>query len=190
MQIALFGGSFNPPHIGHTLIARQVLDYCGVDELWFLPNFGQAYMGGVRPFKNVASVDDRLSMAKLIRMDKTRVSSIEIDHQLDGQTIHLLPHLPSQHSYSFVMGSDWLPSFHMWNGWQDLIKRMDFIVFPRNGFPTEPLYPNMRVLTHDNLVLSNISSTKIRNRVAAGLSVEDFVPPGISEYIREHKLYL
>jgi nicotinate-nucleotide adenylyltransferase len=190
MKIALLGGAYNPPHLGHILIARQVLDYAGVDELWFLPNYGQQYLGGKAPFKSTASVEDRLAMASLIRMEKTKVSTIEIDNQLDGQTINLLPHLSKENTYSFVIGSDWLPSFHMWNGWQELIKFMSFIVFPRNGFPTEPIYPNMQILTHADLVLSNISSTKIRNRVKAGLPIIELVPSGVGEYIDKHKLYL
>jgi nicotinate-nucleotide adenylyltransferase len=190
MKVALLGGAFNPPHLGHILIAQQVLDYGDVDELWFLPNFGQAYLGGKTPFKNTASVTDRLAMVKMIDVAHTRVSTIEIDNQLDGQTKNLLPFLPNENSYSFVIGSDWLPSFHMWNGWQDLIKFMSFIVFPRNGFPTEPMYPNMKILTHEDLVLSNISSTKIRSRVKNGLSIDEFVPQGVGEYIKEHKLYL
>lgn len=189
MKIGLLGGAFNPPHLGHTLIAQQVLDYGGVDQVWFLPNWGQQYLGGNASFKNTASAEDRLAMTRMIHIPKTNVSTIEIDNRLDGQTIHLLPFLPSKHEYSFVIGSDWLPSFHMWSGWEELLKYMSFLVFPRNGFPTEPLYPNMRILTHQDLVLSNISSTKIRNRIHAGLSVEAFVSPGVAEYIISRNLY-
>jgi nicotinate-nucleotide adenylyltransferase len=190
MNIALLGGAFNPPHFGHILIAQQVLDFGGVDELWFLPNWGQQYLGGDAPFKVTASVEDRLTMARMLSVPRTSVSTIEIDNKLDGQTIHLLPHLPKEHTYSFVIGSDWLASFHMWRGWEELLKFMSFIVFPRNGFPTEPLYPNMRILTHQDLVLSNISSTKIRNRMRNGLSIDAFVPTGVANYVKEHKLYL
>jgi nicotinate-nucleotide adenylyltransferase len=100
MKIALLGGSFNPPHLGHVLIARQVLDFGGVDEVWFLPNWGQSFE------KPVASPEDRLAMTQCIVMQKTKVSTIEIDHKLDGKTINLLPYLPPDNSYVFIIGSD------------------------------------------------------------------------------------
>ena len=65
MKIALLGGAFNPPHLGHVMIARQVLDFTDTDEVWFLPNYGQI------PPKPVAPVADRLAMANLIVFPKT-----------------------------------------------------------------------------------------------------------------------
>ena len=109
MHIGIFGGVFNPPHIGHLIIAQQVLDFTDVDQVWFLPNFGQY------PTKpNVASVAHRLAMTTLLVLPKTRVSTIEIDNKLDGNTINLLPHLPPPHTYTFIMCADWLPGFTMW----------------------------------------------------------------------------
>lgn len=183
MNIGLLGGAFNPPHIGHLMIARQVLDYTDVDEVWFLPNFGQI------PPKPVVDVSHRLAMTKLLRHEKTRVSTLEIDNRLDGDTVNLLPLLPQEHTYRFIVGSDQLPTFHLWGEWRKLLEKMKFLVFPRYGYPNEPLYPNMYVVTHKDLVGSNISSTKIRNRVAVGLSIEQFVPQNIAEYISTHRLY-
>jgi nicotinate-nucleotide adenylyltransferase len=184
MKIALLGGAFNPPHLGHILIARQVIDHAKVDELWFLPNFGQSFE------KPVAPVADRLAMTKLIVMPQTRVSTLEIDYKLNGQTINLLPHLTSEHQFVFVIGSDQLPVFHLWGRWEELLNKIPFLVFPRYGYPSEPIYPNMTTLSHEDLIVSNISSTKIRNRVQSGLSIAEFVPPGVGEYIKEHNLYL
>jgi nicotinate-nucleotide adenylyltransferase len=184
MNIALLGGAFNPPHLGHVLIARQVLDFGGVDEVWFLPNFGQSFE------KPVAPVSDRLAMTRLIHMPKTKVSTLEIDNKLDGKTINLLPFLPKEHHFIFVIGSDQLPVFHLWGEWQRLLQEMPFLVFPRYGYPSEPMYPNMVTLSHEDIIVSNISSTKIRSRVKQGLSIDEFVPAGISEYINNHALYL
>lgn len=184
MKIGLLGGAFNPPHIGHLMIARQVLDFTDADEVWFLPNYGQI------PPKPVIDVSHRLAMTKLLGLPKTRVSTLEIDHNLDGDTIHLLPHLPGEHEYRFIIGSDQLPTFHLWGRWEELLRHMPFLVFPRYGFPNEPLYPHMTLITSDFLIGSNISSTKIRERVKAGLSIDQFVPSVIAEYIGQHELYL
>lgn len=183
MKIALFGGAFNPPHLGHLFIAQQVLDFAHVDEVWFLPNFGQI------PPKPVESVDHRLAMTRMLELPRTRVSTIEIDNKLDGDTIHLLECLPKEHEYSFIIGSDQLPTFHLWGKWEDLLARMPFLVFPRYGYPNEPIYPNMRLVSDEILIGSNISSTKIRQRVKRGLSISKFVPSAIESYIREHNLY-
>ncbi len=183
MKIGLLGGAFNPPHVGHLFIARQVLDFTDCDEVWFLPNYGQI------PPKPVESVSHRLAMTKLLSLERTRVSTLEIDHALDGDTINLLPHLPREHEFRFIIGSDQLPTFHLWGRWEELLRKLPFLVFPRYGFPNEPLYANMTVISHELLVGTNISSTKIRKRVSCGLPIESFVPPAIAAYIKEYRLY-
>jgi nicotinate-nucleotide adenylyltransferase len=182
-RVALLGGAFNPPHNGHVMIARQVLDFARVDRVWLLPNFRQS------PPKPVAPAEDRLAMTRFLEGEKIDASSLEIDHRLDGQTINLLPYLPPENDYIFVIGSDQLPAFHLWGEWEKLLARLPFLVFPRYGYPNEPLYANMTVLSHKLLVGSNLSSTKIRGRVAAGLSIDAFVPQRVAEYIKENKLY-
>lgn len=184
MKVGLFGGVFNPPHIGHLLIAQQVLDFTDIEEIWFLPNYGQQ-----PPKPEVAPVEDRLAMTKLLVLPRTTTSTIEVDHKLDGNTITLLSHLPKKYSYTFILGSDWLPYFTQWGQWEELLERIPFLVFPRAGHPMEPLYKNMTPLTHDLLITTNISGTKIRTRIKKGLSVDQLVPPAIKEYIQAHGLY-
>lgn len=184
MKIALFGGAFNPPHIGHLLIAQQVLDFTDTDEVWFLPNYGQH-----PPKPYMAAVGDRLAMTKFLFLPRTKVSTLEINNKLDGNTINLLPLLPKGNTYTFIIGSDWLPSFTLWGSWEELLQKMPFLVFPRNGYANEPLYPNMKLLTHENLIVTDISATKIRQRVKDGLPIDLFVPPKVAEYIKVHKLY-
>ncbi len=183
MKIGLLGGAFNPPHNGHLMIAQQVLDFTDMEEVWFLPNYGQL------PPKPVASVSDRLAMTKLLVLPHTHVSVLEIDHKLDGDTINLLPHLPPDHEFSFIIGSDQLATFHLWGRWEELLQKMPFLVFPRYGFPNEPVYPNMRVVSNEALIGTNISSTKIRARIHKGVSIEQFVPLEVSKYVDDHHLY-
>ncbi len=184
MKIALLGGAFNPPHLGHVLIAQQVLDFTDTEEVWFLPNWGQQ-----PPKPEVAPTEHRLAMTKMLSLPMTRISTLEIDHQLDGNTINLLPYLPKEHAFTFIIGADWLPSFPKWGRWRELLKLLPFLVFPRNGYPNEPLYENMRLLSHPLLMTSNISATKIRVRVKQGLPIAQFVPAGIAAYIAQYGLY-
>lgn len=183
MKIGLFGGAFNPPHLGHLMIARQVLDFTDTDEVWFLPSFDQI------PPKPVADVFHRVAMTKLLTLPHTKVSTLEIDHTLNGDTVNLLPFLPKENEFRFIIGSDQLPTFHLWGRWQELLSAMPFIVFPRYGYPNEPLYSNMSIVESPLLVGSNISSTKIRERVKQNLTIEQFVPENIASYIARHDLY-
>ncbi len=184
MNISLLGGAFNPPHVGHMMIARQVLDFTDTDEVWFVPNFGQ-----LPPKPDMASVEDRLAMVGLLQTDDIKVSTLEIDNKLNGNTINLLPFLPSEHTYKFVIGSDQLPVFHLWGQWEELLKKIPFLVFPRYGYPSEPLYKNMTMIQHESLIVTDLSSTKIRMRVKMGLSVSEFVDPRVGEYIKSKGLY-
>ena len=183
MRVALLGGAFNPPHLGHLIIAQQVLDFTDTKEVWFLPNYNQA------PPKPVASVADRLAMTKLLELPRTKVSTIEIDNTLSGETVDILPFLPKEHEFSFIIGSDQLPTFHLWKDWEKLLKSMPFLVFPRHGFPNEPLHEGMKVISHELLVGSNLSSTKIRQRTRLGMPIDQFVPASIAGYVAEHGLY-
>jgi nicotinate-nucleotide adenylyltransferase len=184
MNIGLLGGKFNPPHLGHIFIAQQCLDFGGFDEVWFVPNYGQSF------HEPVASVEDRLAMTKCMTLSHTKVSIIEIDNKLDGQTFRLVPFLPKGHSYTFIIGSDQLATFHLWGNHKELLKQLPFVVFPRYGYPNEPTYDHMSVLSHQSIIATNISSSKIRERVKLGLSIESFVSKGVAEYIKDHKLYI
>lgn len=133
MKIGLFGGVFNPPHLGHLMIAQQVLDYTDIDEIWFMPNYGQ-----LPPKAGVAPAADRLAMTRTLSLPHTKVSALEIDNKLNGSTMNLLPHLPSEHAYTFIMGSDWLPGFTKWVRWEELLTKLPFLVFPRNDHPAAP----------------------------------------------------
>ncbi|MBI3576973.1 nicotinate (nicotinamide) nucleotide adenylyltransferase [Candidatus Gottesmanbacteria bacterium] len=184
MKIGLLGGVFNPPHVGHLLIAQQVLDFTDIEEVWFLPSYGQH-----PPKPHVAPVEDRLTMTKMLKLHNSRVSTLEINYKLDGNTINLLPYLPKEHTYQFIMGSDWLPYFKQWGQWKKLLKRLPFLVFPRAGHPMSPLYKNMSPLEHELLIVTNISATKIRERVRLGMSIDQLTPQKIQEYIKTHGLY-
>lgn len=67
---------------------------------------------------------------------------------------------------------------------------MQFLVFPRKSYPNAPLYEGMKVIDHENLVVSDISSTDIREKVKNGLPIDTLVPPKIAGYIADHKLYI
>ncbi|RJR14814.1 nicotinate (nicotinamide) nucleotide adenylyltransferase [Candidatus Microgenomates bacterium] len=187
MKIGILGGSFNPPHIGHILVAQQVLDFTSLDEVWFLPAFKHTFD------KPLAPVSDRLAMTRLISLPKTRVSTLEIDHQLSGDTIELIPILKEkypQDNFTFIMGSDQLAQFTKWGSWEQLLAQIPFLIVPRAGFALEPLYKNMQPLKHELFITTNVSSSMIRQRIKRTLSITHLVTEEIEQFIKQNKLYV
>lgn len=184
MKVGIFGGVFNPPHLGHLMIAQQILDFTNIDEVWFLPNYGQ-----MPPKPGVAAAHHRVAMTKLLTLPRSKVSTLEIDHKLNGDTINLLPYLPKNNTYTFIMGADQLQHFHLWGQWETLLVQMPFLIFPRIGHANSLLRHHMKMLAHPLLIISDISSTKIRERVAAGLEIDTFIVDDVAEYIKRNRLY-
>ena len=186
MRIALLGSFFNPPHLGHILVAQQVLDFAGVEEVWFLVA-NKSTLG-----KEPITLKHRLAMVKLIDMTKVKISQLEIDYKLSGNTIEITPILKKdypEHEFIFIIGSDQLPDFHKWGSYKQLLKQMKFLVVPRPGYPVKPLYQDMAVLNEPQLVTINLSSSLIRDRVKKELPIDNFVPEKVKEYIIKNKLY-
>lgn len=186
MTIGILGGSFDPPHLGHILIAQQVLEFTDVEHVWLMPCFAHTFA------KSLSSVSDRLAMTKLLKIKSASVSTLEIDHKLDGNTINLLPVLKKNYpddSFAFIIGSDQLPMFTGWGHWEKLLKELSFLVVPRAGYLFKPLYGEMQTLSHPLFVSTNISSTIVRDRVRQGFSVDHLVPEEIVGYIKKHNLY-
>lgn len=186
MNIGILGSFFNPPHVGHILVVQQTLEFAHFDKVWFLPGLKSTF------HKQLIPVGHRLNMIKLVKMPKTQVSTLEIDNQLDGNTINLVSHLKKLYprdTFTFIIGSDQLATFTKWGKWQELLKELPFLVFPRAGYPLEPLYSGMSVLSHPLLAVTNISSTMVRERVRGGLVIDRLVPDLVKKYILEHKLY-
>lgn len=186
MKIGILGSYFNPPHVGHILVAQQCLDFAGFDKVWFLPGLRSTFQ------KQLIDIKDRLEMTKLLSLPNTEVSTLEVDHGLDGNTISLIPFLEKDFpndQFSFIIGSDQLPTFHKWGNWKELLRQLPFLVVPRAGYPLTPLYDGMQVLSHPLLAMTNISSTLIRERVKRGLPIDRFVTPEVGRYIERRGLY-
>jgi len=197
-SIVLFGGAFNPPHLGHRIVIEQALELIpGVDELWLVPCFNHTFQ------KELAPAADRLAMCNLLineltdqPISRVKICPIEIDYHTSGSTYETLKLLQSEEKYikqpakySFLMGSDQLPQFTQWQNWQTLLKNMHFYVYPRANSQNEITFPNMTLLESPTQVITNLSSTLIRRRLQAGLPTHTLLPPPISDYLTTHHPY-
>lgn len=203
MKIAVLGGAFDPPHIGHQIVARQVLERLQMDEVWlmvchsYFPEFPIKYA-------RITSYNQRFEMTSYITEEKIIVSDFEHIHNKKSRTIDTLRLLKKQypsHEFSWIIGSDTLPTFSLWNEWQSLVKDHNLIIFPRDTdfktleervkkyFRLTKLPSNISIIEGD-IIVSNIASTQIRNRVRKDLLITSCVLPEVEKYIKNKKLYL
>ncbi|RMG19598.1 MAG: nicotinate-nicotinamide nucleotide adenylyltransferase [Deltaproteobacteria bacterium] len=180
-EVALFGGSFNPPHIGHVWAAASVLAVESVDHLLFVPTHTHAFGKPLAPF--AARVAMCRAVAELFD-ERVRVSTIEGDLARKGQenrtvdTLRALSHAYPQARFALVVGSDLLAELDDWKEIDTVRAMARFIVLPREGFPGGKGPP-----------IPNVSSTWIRAQLARGASVEGFVPRAVEALCRAEGWY-
>jgi nicotinate-nucleotide adenylyltransferase len=178
--VAIFGGSFNPPHVGHQLVALYVLETAAVDELWFVPCWKHTFDKALEPFP------DRLRMTELAAAalgSRVRVSDVEArlgaERSRTLVTIKALRASHPEHEFSLVIGADIEPELPLWYGADELRRSVQLVVVGRAGFSGR-----------SDVVMPAVSSTEIRARLRAGEAVDGLVPRGVLDYIRQRRLYL
>jgi len=194
MEITLFGGAFNPPHLGHLLVIQQAFELIPeLGELWVLPCYRHTFQ------KQLAPASTRLAMTHLLLKNlppdltaKVKVETSEIDQKLSGETYIILQILKQKypaHTFSFLMGSDQLPAFTKWGHWQELLNQMPFYIYPRAGYEQPISYPHMTLLASETQAITNLSSTLIRERIKKRLCLDHLMPKTIVQYIKENQIY-
>ena len=198
MNIAILGGSFDPPHVGHYLIAQQVRDLLHMDQVWLMPAFQHPFQ------KKLSLTGHRLAMTKLLENETIKASDFEIKHNKTSYTIDTLKALEEQYpndTFYWVTGSDQLESFQKYKDWRQIVAKHNLIIFPREWIlpffedrvkeklQLQSIPKNVIVLQNDELLLTNISSTGIRRRVQNSLPITYLVPAQVETYIQKKKLY-
>lgn len=259
MNITLFGGAFNPPHIGHLIVIQQAFELIpDIDELWILPCYRHTFLKNLVPahhrlrmcelltheldryqliragsgnkFENasrtrqlawqadkknktlrtVSFEADRISVARARALSikpRVRICPIEIDLKLSGETYEALQKLRSEKAYlqqamnhldhdssfirhySFLMGTDQLKDFKKWGSWEKLLEEIPFYIYPRSGYANHITFPNMTLLESPTQVVTNISSTLIRERIQNSQQIAHLLPASVLKYLRVNKLY-
>lgn len=198
MKIAVLGGSFDPPHLGHFSIALQVQELLTMDEVWLMPAHHHPFERDLSP------VDIRQTMTSFLKTEKIKVSDYEIARDKTSFTIDTLNGLKKLHpddEFYWITGSDQLEYFQKYKDWQDILSKHNLIIFPREWMLPQltdivkeklmlkTIPENVIVLQSESLILSNISSTKIRERIKNGKPIQYFVPEKVAEYINKNSLY-
>ena len=183
LRLGLYGGSFDPIHHGHLILARQALEDLSLDRIIFIP-------AAESPFKlnhSSASAADRFAMVQLAVEGEPAflVDPLEIDRQAPSYTIDTARAYHAQHPGDrlfFLVGEDHVAALPKWNEFEELGRLVQFAILSRSDQPLKVGYPVVRRRF-------DLSSTEIRNRVANDLPISYLVPENVLHYIQERRLY-
>ncbi len=197
-RVGILGGTFNPIHLGHLLIAQDAMEQLGLARVKFIPS-------ATPPHKTVdklASERDRLRMITLAIRGNAgfEVDDIEIRRGGKSYSVDTLTELRRREpraNFYFIIGSDSLRELHLWREAQRLVTLCTFVTVPRPGFDPKPVIDRrLDAATRRRLrqhVLRghacDVASRDIRSRVASGRSIRYLVPNAVHAYIRRRRLY-
>ncbi len=192
MKVGVFGGAFDPPHVGHLIITEGVRTALDLDRVLFIPYT----TGPHRPDGPAVEARHRLQMLELSTGDNEYFEIDDVELQRGGvsYTIDTLRSLAEERpgdEIVLIIGSDQLPVFSDWKEWRNILDMAQVAVIERPGFDLDSGPDELTgSMIPVPLPLLLISSTMIRERVSAGLSIQYLVLPEVAGYIEKQKLYL
>ena len=189
-RIGLFGGSFDPVHVGHLLVAQAACEEFKLDRLFFIP----AAQSPLKPERVPAPAELRLRMLRLALAGETKceVDDQEIRRGGPSYTIDTVRAYRERHPKAalfYIIGADHVPLLPKWRSADELAALVEFLVVPRPGDPPVSAKPPFRVQNLAGTPFA-VSSSQIRARVHAGQSIQHLVPPAVGEVICNSGLYL
>ena len=176
MRIGLFGGSFDPPHLGHVMGAAYALSMGQLDALWVLPTYKHAYA------KEMAEFEVRMKMCQQAFGILRQVMVLRFElNNLSGHTVELVGILKAgrpDDTFVLIVGSDCVQDCENWHRWLDLEKMVEVLEVPRGGYSSSSPLPE-------------ISSTQVRELVASGdeAAMRKLVPHEVVKTLQERNLY-
>ncbi len=171
MQVAVYGGSFDPPHVGHAMVAGWLLWTRRVGQVWLVPAFQHAFDKRSAPFERRLALCR--AMAEDVDPERIVVADIEARLPTPSYTLHTLRALAKahpEHSFRLVVGADVLEQTEHWHAWDAIQRAFRPIVVGRVGWagvPDAPSFPG-------------VSSTEVRRRLAAGEPIDHLVTAGVA----------
>lgn len=207
-MVALYGGSFDPVHIGHLRIAEDIREYYRLEKIIFIP----AYHSPLKPGSRASAVDRLEMLKRSIEINPFfSLDDIELKRRGKSYTIDTIKYFRKKLNYTpaFILGTDAFLSLHMWKSAYELVKITNFIVAGRDKtsfyeikeyvkeyFPFASVRLDKDIPKEEggNIFYSDIrridvSSTEIRNRIKEGKSIRYLVLPSVEEYILLKNLY-
>ncbi len=189
MRIGILGGTFDPPHIGHLIVAQDAWNALGLDRVLFVP-------AAVPPHKRgrvSTPAEVRLAMVEAACADDPRFEASDLEIRRGGtsytvDTLRALKERDPQGALFFLLGADQFREIHTWRSPEELVRLAELVALSRPGYPNvEPQIglPYRRL----DVTCVDISATEIRRRVVAGEPIRYLVPEAVEAIIRAHGLY-
>lgn len=190
MKIGILGGTFNPPHIGHLIVAESIRDQLKMDKILFVPS----YIPPHKLFSQVALPKQRLEMVELAIEKNRNFSASDIEIAREGKsytidTINSLINLHPASQFYLVIGMDNLMDFADWKSPNEIVSKVELIVMNRPGYDADVKSEFKRFATFIKVPNIDISSSDIRRRIKLGRSIRYLVPFEVEQYIVKKGLY-
>ena len=191
MATGLIGGTFDPIHIAHLVMAEEALEQLRLSTVVFVPAARPPHKRGA----SLASFDDRIEMVRRALLGNARLSVSDVEGRRPDvsytiDTVRMFRRERPGERLCLIVGSDSLAQLATWKSPDELLSECEFVVAPRPGFTVEQAEPRfrdrVRLLDMPSL---DVSSSDIRERVRLGRSIRYLVPSEVEAYIREKNLY-
>lgn len=185
-KVGILGGTFNPPHIGHLIIANEVLNALGLDEVRFMPNATPPH----KQKDELVTAEQRLKMTQLaIRgIPKMAVETIELERggtSYTFDTIEMLQNREPETDFFFIIGGDQVEFLPKWHRIDELVQKVQFVGVPRPNTTLDTAYPISKI----TIPQIDLSSTLLRNRLMNGVTTKFLIPDKVNDFIQKEKLY-
>ncbi|PLR78086.1 nicotinic acid mononucleotide adenylyltransferase [Bacillus sp. V3-13] len=184
-KIGILGGTFDPPHYGHLLIANEVLEALNLEEIWFMPNQDP-------PHKDKAKVQSghRFRMLELAIEDhpRFRIEPLELTREGRSYTIETMQLLKNKYnniSFYFLIGADMIEYLPNWHRIDELMEMVEFVGVKRPSYSHHTPFP----ITYVEVPEMGVSSSMLRERLREGKTVRYLLPDPVRNYIEENNLY-
>ena len=191
----MFFGSFNPIHVGHLAIANYMVEYTGIEQVWFV-------VSPHNPLKEKSTLladHQRLEMVRLAIGDDLRFRASDIEFKLPqpSYTTDTLAYLEDRYQgkrFALIMGSDNLRTIKKWKNYQSLIREYPIYVYPRPGYEVDPsgmkeIFEQARRIELTEAPMMEISSAFIRRSIRERKDMNLLIPPPVYNYIKEMHFY-
>ncbi|WP_156473335.1 nicotinate-nucleotide adenylyltransferase [Thermoactinomyces sp. AS95] len=192
MKVGIFGGTFDPIHFGHLLLAEQAREAASLHEIWFIP-------AGEPPHKQGKPVTPAMERKKMVELaieghPQFKVNPIELMRSGPSYTVDTIMELKKQNphvEFFLLVGADMVKNLPKWYKIKEIIQNVQVIGLGRPGFDHDalPEYIEERLMWIPDAVETNISSSIIRERLMLNRSVRYLVPDSVYKYIKEQGLY-
>jgi nicotinate-nucleotide adenylyltransferase len=206
----IFGGTFDPFHNGHLQVAHAAMAECALDHIEFIPAAFPPHKKG----ETGASYSHRLNMTRLACEGRKGFSCNDVEGSLRGPSYSidtldsLEKTLSTDWQLFFIIGADAFLEIELWKSYREVLRRINFIISPRQGYGEENISSLLSSLGYRlrnsrwqlengkktvqlmHTIPPGVSSTMLRERIEKGENIDNLVPHAIAEYIHRHKLYL